>query len=140
MPGGFAGFPRDVTSGQPIGIASSFISKPKDWKLKNSKRAASQKTKDLKPPRSSFESVSTIEQQKSKAAMSSSKSPIMSAIDKMKDKLSGSNNKDTLPSSEAEFARLREKERGKERRKQEYERLGLAGKTKFGQGGIQMGS
>lgn len=71
--------------------------------------------------------------------MSSSKSPIMSAIDKVKDKLSGSKDKDVLPSSEAEFDRLREKEREKERRKQEYERLGLADKTKFGQGGMQMG-
>ena len=74
-----------------------------------------------------------------RAAMSSSRSPIMSVIDKVKDKLSGSKDKDVLPSSSAEFDRLREKEREKERRNQEYERLGLADKTKFGQGGMQMG-
>ena len=71
--------------------------------------------------------------------MSSSKSPIMSAIDKVKDKLSGSKDKDVLPSSEVKFDHLREKEREKERRKQEYERLGLADKTKFGQGGMRIG-
>ena len=65
MPGGFAGFPRDITTGQPIGIASSFISKPKDSKSKNSKHVASLKVKDLESSRTSFESVS-IEQQKSK--------------------------------------------------------------------------
>ena len=49
--------------------------------------------------------------------MSLLKSPIISAINRVKDKLLGSKDKDVLPSFKVKFNCLREKEREKERRK-----------------------
>ncbi|KAF2498302.1 hypothetical protein BU16DRAFT_289471 [Lophium mytilinum] len=94
--------------------------------------------------RHSFESEDSIALQKARASSSSpkEKSSIMSALDKARRKLSSSSSSKghELPSSEAEFERLKEKEKEKERRKSEYERLGLNDKVKFGQGGMQMGN
>ncbi|KAF2754145.1 hypothetical protein EJ05DRAFT_479694 [Pseudovirgaria hyperparasitica] len=60
----------------------------------------------------------------------------------VKAKLGGKGKKhQALPSDEAEFEKLREKEQKKEERKHEYDRLELGNRTKFGmgRGGMQMG-
>ncbi|KAK4635181.1 hypothetical protein CLAFUW4_01427 [Fulvia fulva] len=60
------------------------------------------------------------------------KSSLSKVIDKARGKLSGS---EKLPNDESDFERAKAKELEKQRRKEEYERLGLGERTKFGQPG-----
>ncbi|KAF2099279.1 hypothetical protein NA57DRAFT_55252 [Rhizodiscina lignyota] len=75
---------------------------------------------------------------------SSLKSPLAAAFGKAKAKIGELHerrgSRDKLPSDEAEFERMRAKEQEKERRREEYERLGLGDKTKFGAGGCEFWS
>lgn len=84
-------------------------------------------------------SFDSIEAQKARAS-SQPKSALKSTFDNIKRKLSSNKDEYVLPSSEAEAERMTAKEKAKEQRKAEYERLGGKDRTVFGAGGYQMGN
>lgn len=66
-----------------------------------------------------------------------SKSSVERAMDKAKNKLGRSTRgTESLPNDELDFERQRAKTLEKQQRKEEYERLGLSEKTKYGSGGF----
>lgn len=56
-------------------------------------------------------------------------------MDKARSKVGSRSGAEVLPNDEAEFAKAAEKQRRKEARKEEYERLGLKEKVQYGQPG-----
>ena len=84
-------------------------------------------------PASSVYSASTTSsnQTSSSSATYSDSKPLFSkVVDKARAKMSGGSEK--LPNDEGDFERAKAKELEKQRRKEEYERLGLGDRTKFG--------